>query len=174
MSSFDSTNACTSQIWRTSGLVRLYVGFLLFSLSDKMNPVKRGFSFEQWYMFYFYDIQLWERKRSQSEQRVHTSLVARLNRSTNINSLGATLSSAMNSEMQVIEVIRRVTEVAKVCSLFFVKKKIMCECFISLQGEREREREIIFFITLENKVCHLLMTCISQQVSSVAGVLVST
>ena len=54
--------ASATQVWRAHGLARLYTAFLLYVLSDAMNPVKRTFSFEYWYIVYFHDIQLWEGK----------------------------------------------------------------------------------------------------------------
>ncbi len=56
-----NANMNQTQLWRTDGLIRLYVGYLLFVLSERLNPVKRSMTFEQWYMFFFFDVQLWER-----------------------------------------------------------------------------------------------------------------
>ena len=104
------------QVWRINCLIRLYVGFLLFTLSDAMNPVKRTFTFEQWYMFYFHDLQLWERKKKVSKQStgIPTNLVARLNDRVASNSLGSTLSGVDDPNSQVIEIASRVTELAQV------------------------------------------------------------
>jgi len=108
------------QVWRINGLIRLYVGFLLFTLSDSMNPVKRAFTFDQWYMFYFHDMQLWEKKKMGGEgspSTVFTNLSFTGNRIVR-NSLGSTLSSSLDdADSQVMEVASRVIDVAKVCSL---------------------------------------------------------
>jgi hypothetical protein len=58
-----------TQLWRTDGLIRLYVGYLLFVLSERLNPVKRSMTFEQWYMFLFFDVQLWERATTTRPQQ---------------------------------------------------------------------------------------------------------
>lgn len=114
------------QIWRIQGLIRLYVGFLLFTLSDAMNPAKREYSFEQWYMFYFYDLQIWEKVMEHEvygdERPILTNLgISTLfpSRYTSGSSLGATLSSTVSSgfgsssESQVAEVARRVGQLAR-------------------------------------------------------------
>ncbi len=78
-----------------------------------MNPCKRSFSFEHWYMFYFYDVQLWERKRKPDEEASYTTLVSRLGRMSQ-NGLGATSSSLLSTDDQIIEVAGRITELAEV------------------------------------------------------------
>jgi hypothetical protein len=93
------------QVWRTRGLIRLYVGFMLFTLSDAMNPVKRDYSFEQWYMFYFYDLQIWEQmldpERDGISVRTDLSLIGKEHLST--SSLGSTLSSIKVRKMNSCE-----------------------------------------------------------------------
>lgn len=94
----------------------MYVAFLLFVLSDAMNPVKRTFCFEHWYIVYFHDIQLWERKRrtgGASDPTVFSNLVAGVRRMAG-SSIGATVSSYASNDAQVVEVIDRVVELAKV------------------------------------------------------------
>ncbi len=112
-----------SQVWRINGLIRLYVGFLLFTLSEGMNPVKRTFTFDQWYMFYFHDMQLWEKRNvasrfSQATSTVFTNLSISGNRNV-VNSLGSTLSSEDDVDSQVVEVASRVVDLAKVCLFEF-------------------------------------------------------
>jgi hypothetical protein len=106
------------------------VGFLLFTLSDVMNPAKREYSFEQWYMFYFYDLQIWEKMQKPDDYdnddgRGMPIILSNLNMSSlslrsymSGSSLGATVSSMMDhsaADGQVAEVARRIAQLAKVC-----------------------------------------------------------
>ena len=112
-------NTKPAQVWRTDGLIRLYAGYLLFVLSDAMNPVKRTFSFEHWYIVYFHDIRLWERKHrtgGPSDSSVYSNLVATTRRIAR-SSLGSTMSSHSSNDSQVIEVIERVVEMAQVTAV---------------------------------------------------------
>ena len=88
-----------------------------------MNPVKRTFSFEHWYIVYFHDIQLWERKHdtggaSDDQASIYSNLVATTRRIAR-SSLGTTMSSLGSNDAQVIEVIERVVDMAKVGELVF-------------------------------------------------------
>lgn len=93
--------------------MRLYVAFLVFHLSDAMNPVKRTFSFEHWYIVYFHDLQIWERKKFPRGVSVYTNLEATANRLA-VSNLGATVSGTGDCEAQVVEVANRIQELAKV------------------------------------------------------------
>jgi hypothetical protein len=90
---------------------------MLFMLSDQLNPIKHPYSFEHWYMFYFYDVQLWERKLGPEQVSVYSNLAPSQGRSS-LSSLGSTVSSIQNTDMQVLEVVNRVAELAKVLFLF--------------------------------------------------------
>jgi hypothetical protein len=93
-------------------LIRLYVGFLLFTLSDALNPEKRPFTFEQWYMIYFHDLQLWE-KRTTRTCTVFSNLSVDPSRIVKHN-LGKTVSGVQDSDSQVIEVVDRLVDLARV------------------------------------------------------------
>ena len=113
------------QVWRTNGLIRLYTAYLLFVLSDAMNPVKRTFTFEYWYIVYFHDIQLWEMKHrtgsASSDPVIYSNLVATNRHMARSSSLGATMSSSQDgNDAQVIEVIDRIISLAKVRACFFL------------------------------------------------------
>ena len=64
-------------------------------------------------MFYFYDLQLWERKRKPDEQASYTTLIARAGKQS-ANGLGSTSSSLANANAQIVEVANRITELAEV------------------------------------------------------------
>ncbi len=98
-------------MWRLQGLIRLYVGYLLFVLSDQLNAVKHPFAFEHWYMFYFFDVQLWERKRKADDTPIYLNLMTRKGQVAQGN-LGTVLNGT--TDTQIIEIVKRVTSLAKV------------------------------------------------------------
>lgn len=113
---------------------------MLFTLSDAMNPCKRSYTFEQWYMFYFHDLQLWERGSGPPSRKPFTRLSATYTNSASSkdaasalsswaaaawSSLGASPSSSVlgtsammdDPDAQVIEVANRVCSLARVSKL---------------------------------------------------------
>jgi hypothetical protein len=102
------------QVWRLQGLVRLYVGYLLFVLSDQLNAVKRPFAFEHWYMFYFSDVQLWERKRKAGDTPIYSNLMTNKTQAAQ-GSMGTVLDAP--SDAQITEIVKRVTSLAKVSDI---------------------------------------------------------
>ena len=70
-----------AKCFRLDCLVRLYVGYMLYQLMERLNArsVVGDLSFEHWYMLYFNDLQLWERLYSSEEDKQpYTALLARL------------------------------------------------------------------------------------------------
>ena len=114
------------QAFRHDCLIRLYVGYLLFTLTCKLNASEpfRDLSFEHWYMFYFNDLQLWERQQvaqamGRSSGTPLTNLSDRLAR--NVGERNESQHSFNNSagmptygeQTSVVEIINRVADLAK-------------------------------------------------------------
>ena len=109
---------CAKQVWRIHGLIRLYVGYMLFTLSDAMNPVKSTISFNQWYIIYYSDLQVWE-----TAQRSWSSSVTDLTKPTvqpylasggGGSNLGVTASGTGDQDDLVAEVATRIAQIPKV------------------------------------------------------------
>ena len=103
-------------MWRINSLIRLYVGFTLFTLSDRMNPARRPYSFEQWYMFYFSDLQLWERRHTDRgySMPTYTNLLTRMDR---VSPCNPAMDDIHQADERVVEVVSRLTDLAKVCEM---------------------------------------------------------
>lgn len=108
--------------FRLDCLVRLYVGYLLYQLMEKLNAgtVVGDLSFEHWYMLYFNDLQLWEYTQVK-EQRPYTNLLVRMldprpvgSRTPPLHNFSfSTGMPRMGDSLAIPEILDRVTQIAK-------------------------------------------------------------
>ena len=103
------------QVWRLHGLIRLYAAYLLYTLSCALNTVKSRPTFEQWYMIYYHDLQLWEISPD-GDGTIRTDLSANASNGGR-SSLVSAVSCLGNTDSQVAEVANRVADIAKVTSV---------------------------------------------------------
>lgn len=113
------------QAFRHDCLVRLYVGYLLYTLTVRLNSaaVFRDLSFEHWYMFYFNDLQLWERQKvalmaGRGAATPLTNLISRLCRTGGSQTgrrnaaISSTIVPTYGEQLLVSEIIDRVADLA--------------------------------------------------------------
>jgi hypothetical protein len=126
-----------TQVWRIRCLIRLYVGYLLFTLSDAMNTVKSTLSFNQWYIIYYSDLQVWEtaqdpwssgmtdlaRPISSSSSSSSSSSALGLARpaggGSRWSNLWATASGTGDQDAQVAEVASRIAQIPRLYPFLF-------------------------------------------------------
>jgi hypothetical protein len=124
-----SPDISQTEAFRHDCLIRLYTSYLIYTLATKLSDrnIFPGvdMSFEHWHMFYFNDLQLWERQKKGSVSDLRTNLryfYNNSNDSPNNDSssswhsfVGLPLSVGMNygEQRSAIEIIQRVTHVVK-------------------------------------------------------------
>lgn len=129
-----SPDISPTQAFRHDCLIRLYTSYLIYTLATKLygdkdgrkNPFGTDISFEHWHMFYFSDLQLWERQLSSS--LVQSPFVMTNLRYSNNNAgtpsaaaaaswhnfgpaSAANAPMAYGEQMSAIEIVHRVTQV---------------------------------------------------------------
>ena len=112
------------QAFRHDGLIRLYTSYLIYMLAVKLhnqNPFG-DLSFEHWHMFYFNDLQLWDRQTLSvsSSYTVRTNLRYPSRQASSESSwhnfgagTAAPVAMAYGEQKSAVEIIRRVAEVVK-------------------------------------------------------------
>lgn len=78
--------------------------------------MKRPFPFEQWYMFYFNDVHLWERRHSSSLNKPpsYTQLICPMGGLAKSSLFSMTMHEMLNPDAQVLEIAGKLTDLAKV------------------------------------------------------------
>lgn len=124
-----SPDITPTEAFRHDGLVRLYAAYLLFVLANKFSGSSSSspfgdISFDHWFMFYFNDLQLWERQQFVEESNIPTVFTnlmlasekpgihsSRKNAYYSFN--GQNEEPAYGNQRSVVEILRRVTMLAK-------------------------------------------------------------